>query len=329
MKKGILIIVFAISILSGRSQDFHLSMYDAAPLFLNPAMTGVFEGDWRLHAQQRTQWRSVNFKPYNTSLLSFDAGAKKWGFGAQIMNMRAGIGNYNALQALGSVAYTLPIDRNKNHNISFGIQGGITQKSVEYQLLTYDNQYVTSNGGGFDNTLNSGENFAGNRLLLPQLNAGILYYYSKQQSRLNPFVGVSAFNFLEPNESFFNNNNKLPMRFYGHTGVRINFTEFFYIIPKVLYMSQTTAKELTFASDFGFFAKSSEVLFLAGIIYRNKDAGILSVGARKGNFTGKISYDINTSSLTTASNGKGGFEISITYISKKRSSKEFKICPRI
>jgi hypothetical protein len=37
------------------AQDGHLSMYDAAPLYLNGSLTGVFEGDYRFHGQYRTQ----------------------------------------------------------------------------------------------------------------------------------------------------------------------------------------------------------------------------------------------------------------------------------
>jgi hypothetical protein len=48
--------------------------------------------------------------------------------------MRAGIGNYNVLQAMGSLAYTVSVDKKKFHNLSLGVQGGITQKSIEYKL---------------------------------------------------------------------------------------------------------------------------------------------------------------------------------------------------
>ena len=81
-------------------QDAHLSMYDAAPLFLNSALTGVVEGDFRVHGQYRTQWKSVNYKPYTSALVSFDMPIKKWGFGIQLNNFRAGAGNFNVFQGL-------------------------------------------------------------------------------------------------------------------------------------------------------------------------------------------------------------------------------------
>ena len=51
------------------AQDFHLSQYDAAPMFLNPALVGQFEGKYRVHGQYRTQWGSVSSKPFNTAAI--------------------------------------------------------------------------------------------------------------------------------------------------------------------------------------------------------------------------------------------------------------------
>jgi type IX secretion system PorP/SprF family membrane protein len=329
MKKLLILLVSCFCLNIGQAQDFHYSMYDSGPLFLNPALTGVVDGVWRIHLQHRTQWKAVNFKPYNNSLISFDMPVGKWGFGAQIMNARAGIGNYNALQGLISVGYTVPVSRNKAHVLSFGVQGGVTQKTVEYLLHTFNNQYITSNGGGFDNSLSNGESFASNKEVVPVVNAGIMYYYARQQSKLNPFIGISSFNLLEPKESFFNANNKLPMRHYLHAGVRINITELFYLLPKVLIMQQGKANEQTLACDAGFFLKNSEMWLLGGLVYRNKDAAILSLGLRKKNYIGKVSYDFNTSSLSPTSNGRGGIEVSFTYIKTKEESREKKICPRL
>lgn len=330
MKKKILILIVAcLSLHNARTQDFHLSMYDAGPLFLNPALTGVVEGSWRIHGQYRTQWKSVNFKPYNTALLSFDAPYKKWGFGAQIMNCRAGIGNYNVLQGLASAAYTIPITRNKAHNLTFGVQAGGMQKSMEYKLYTFNNQYITTNGGGFDQALTTNENFASQSIILPVVNAGAMYYYAKQRSKLNPFIGFSSFNLLTPKETFFGSSNKLPMRHYLHTGVRINITELFYLLPKVLLMQQGDASEQTFALDAGIYFKHAELYFLTGMVYRTNDAAILSLGAKKNNYIAKIAYDFNFSTLTPNTNGKGAFEISFTYVKLKEKSKGKKICPRL
>ncbi len=325
-------------------QDAHLSIYDAAPLYLNPAMTGVFEGDWRIHGQYRTQWKSVNFKPYQTGLISFDLAKKKWGFGVQVSNFRAGQGNFNAAQASVSVAYTTPIDRKKYHNISFGIQGGATQKSLEYQLLTYNNQYSTANGGTFDMGIPSGESFQGQSLIIPNVNAGFLYFFARQQARLNPFIGASVFNLTTPQETFNDAENRLPMRFYGHFGTRINITELFYITPKFLVMNQKDFWEQTYAADAGYYLKEADMYLTAGLLFRtvgfpksvanetakiSEDAMLITVGAKMEDITLRVGYDINVSSLSTASSGRGGFEVSLTYVRQKRKPTDEKICPRL
>lgn len=329
MKRLLAITIVVLGSFNSQAQDAHLSLYDAAPLYLNPAMTGAFQGDWRLHAQYRTQWKAVNFKPYTSALVSYDVSHKKWGFGAQLSNFRAGIGNYNAFQGSLSAAYTTSIDRHKNHNLSFGVQAGLTQKTLEYQLLTFNNQYTTNNGGEFNTSLSSNENFGGQSLIVPVANAGILYFFAKQESRINPFIGVSAFNLTQPQETFFDFDNRLPIRYYAHVGTRINLTETFYLLPKALYMRQKEFQELTLAVDAGYYLKGSDLYLLGGVIYRNRDAAIAYLGAKMDQFILKVGYDINVSSLTTASSGRGGFEVSFTYMHQKDRKKTDKICPRL
>lgn len=344
MKNKVGIILLTLLPFFGKAQDAHLSMYDAAPLYLNPAMTGVFEGDWRIHGQYRTQWKAVNFKPYQSYLLSFDKPIKKWGIGGQLTNFRAGIGNYNAFEGLVSVAYTTPIDKNKYHNFSFGAQGGISQKSVEYQLLSFNNQYTTVNGGGFDMTIPNQEEFAGQSMIVPSVNAGFLYFFAKQQSRLNPFFGASAFNLTQPKETFLGTDNRLPMRYFAHVGTRVNISEVFYLIPKVLVMNQQKFWEHTAAIDAGYYLKEADMYLIGGAFFRTvgwptnidpdfaqiaNDAFMLSLGAKLEDITVKVGYDVNVSDLRTASTGRGGFEVSVTYVNRKKKPKTEKICPRL
>lgn len=331
MKKQILILYSFLLLVttSLKAQDFHLSMYDAGPLFLNPALTGVVDANFRVHAQYRNQWRSVAFKPYTTALISLDAPKGKWGFGGQIVNMRAGVGNYNVLQGLFSVSYAVPLDKHKYHNLSFGLQAGATQKRIEAGLYTYNNQYTNTDGGYFDKTQPSGESFNRQSFVSEQVNAGFMYFNSKQQSRINPFFGYSAFNLTNQKETFYTSSNKLPIRHYVHAGLRINVTELFYVLPKVLIMMQKNATEQLYSIDAGYFFKEQEFYVLAGANYRSKDAAVFYIGARKNNYIAKIGYDANTSSLKDVSKYRGAFEISFTYMAKKSKSKELRHCPRL
>ncbi|MBA3663729.1 MAG: PorP/SprF family type IX secretion system membrane protein [Bacteroidetes bacterium] len=324
------ILVFCIGAASLiKAQDFHLSLYDAAPLFLNPAMTGLVDGKMRAHAQYRNQWNAVAYKPFTTALVSFDVPKGKWGFGGQVSNMRAGIGNYNVFQLLGSVAYAVPLDKNRFHNLSFGLQAGFTQKRMEYQVFSFDNQWSTKDGGSFDKALSNNENFNSQVQFQEVVNAGLLYFYAKQQSRINPFFGLSAFNLTQPKESFVGGSNRLPMRYYAHAGVRVNVSELLYFIPKVLIYAQTNIVQQTYAIDAGYYFKGEKFYALAGYVMRVSDASVGYIGFRKDNYIMKMGYDFNTSSLRGTSKSRGAFELSLTWLGKKGKNQEIKNCPRL
>jgi len=327
--KKYLIVLFTGGVISVHAQDFHLSMYDAAPIFLNPAMTGLIDTKMRAHIQFRNQWNALAYKPYTTALVSFDVPKGKWGFGGQITNMHAGAGNYNVLEALVSASYAVPIDKNKYHNLSLGLQLGFDQKSIEYQVLSFDSQWTTANGGTFDKSASSGENFSGNNQFQEVVNFGALYYYGKQQSRFNPFVGFSAFNLTRPKESFVGGNNRLPIRSYLHAGVRVNISEILYVIPKILIYSQAKIIQQTYALDAGYYFKGEKFYALAGYTFRVKDASIVYIGLKKDNYIFKMSYDFNVSTLRGVSKSRGAYELSLTWMGKKTKSTETKNCPRL
>jgi type IX secretion system PorP/SprF family membrane protein len=313
---------------STEAQDFHLSQYDASPLFLNPAMTGMFEGKYRVHLHYRTQWSNVSTKPFTTTGVTFDMPVKKFGIGLQIMDYRAGAGSYNSLSALLSFSYDLASNTNMHH-LALGFQAGMVQKSVSGDKLLFGNQYDAANGGGFNTSVPSGETFKNANFIIPSVNAGLLYYSAKSNARLNPFLGFSAFNLTQPKETFFENGTKLPMRFYLHGGVRINVNEKIQLLPKVIYMRQLQSQEITASLLINYYLKEADTYFIIGPTYRHKDAAIFEIGVKKGSYTVRVSYDINTSPLKTITYYRGGFEASLTYTVAKHKVNPASNCPRL
>src|SRR3954471_19404848 len=53
------------------AQDIHFSQFNRSPLNLNPANTGLFDGDFRFSGIHRNQWKSVTV-PYKTFSGAFD-----------------------------------------------------------------------------------------------------------------------------------------------------------------------------------------------------------------------------------------------------------------
>ncbi len=70
----------------------------------------------------------------------------------------------------------------------------------------------------------------------------------------------------------------------------------------------------------------SETAAYVGLWYRNSDAMVVSLRFDSNNTIVGLSYDINTSSLKSASNGRGGMELNFIYILDKKfnSSKRMK-----
>lgn len=330
MKKFICSIVAAGALsFYGYTQDFHLSQYDAAALNANPGMTGVFKGEYRIHAHYRNQWLAVATKPFTTGLISFDMNKGKWGFGGQIANFRAGTGGYNVVSVLPSAAYKISFGQKRYSFISTGVQVGFFQKSINAASLTFANQYVKTNGGEFNTALSTNENFSNNGILNLDVTAGAMYYYANPFSMINPFGGVTVYHINNPTESFLGQSNKLPLRTQGILGARVAVTPVISIIPKVFIQYQEKALELTYAAQGQFYISNYDLFLLGGITYRNKDAAIIEFGAKYAKFIGRISYDINTSSLNNVSRGRGGSEFSLTYIFSTPNPNPVPTCPRL
>ena len=330
-KYHLFIAVFSILLIAKvQGQDFHLSQYDAAPMYLNPALVGQFDGQYRLHGHYRTQWGSVSTKPFNTAAVSFDMPFKKIALGAQILNYRAGAGNYNALSAILNVGYSFTIDKKKVHKIALGVQGGLIQKSIDFSKLYFENQYNTTNGGTFDRSAPTGETFGSSSFVLPDLNAGFVYYYGEEKKRLNPFIGASVFHITQPKETFYGQNNNLPMRFMAHSGIKVNASDRVQFIPKIILMRQENAQEINYGLMTHYHLQgSSGAILLFQPTYRSADAFIIEGGVKYGNYEVRMGYDYNTSTLNDFTNGKGGFEISVTYIPRILKPNPINNCPRI
>lgn len=342
-----LLLPISLLVLSGgmiKAQDFHLSQYDAAPLNLNPSMTGLFEGYYRVHAHYRTQWQAIAQNPFQTFAASFDMPLDKWGLGGQVMDYRAGAGNYNVFSFLLSGSYDFALDKEKNHHhISTGLQLGFIQKSIQFSKLVWDNQYTYANGGGFDNTIPHNEPYGDNGLVMPDLNAGFVYFYSNDKSRLNPFVGFSAAHLTQPNESFYSQKNKLPIRWEIHAGSRVSINQKLQLQPKFYIKRQVNDREFTVSMLANYYMKDYDAFLIFGPTFRisgpltpktnyydsEKDAAIIELGLKMGPFVYRISYDINTSTLQPYTDNRGGFEISVTYIGRRGKPETIDNCPRL
>jgi type IX secretion system PorP/SprF family membrane protein len=308
--------------------DPHFSQYYAYPLWLNPALTGVINGDTRINANFKNQWTGIS-NGYQTGAISMDfRPTDKVGLGLNVINQAAGTAGYNYFAAYGSFGYGIKVSADGNKKLHFGVQAGIINRSFDPSKLQFDDQYNPITG--FDPNMPSFENFANTNATVFDASAGIFYYDGSPQNSANLFFGASAAHLTNTKDPFATGgiNNTLPVRYTVHGGIRFKASDFFDITPHAIYVIQQKNKivamglytELKFQEDKG--------LILGGM-YRVNDAAVADVGYHINNLIIGVSYDFNTSALSPATNSQGGFELSVSYVFRKRLQTPSPICPRL
>ena len=323
--------IFHISHFISSAQDIHFSQYNSSPANLNPALTGMFDGDYRFVGNHRAQWRSVTV-PFNSSGGSFDMknifGLKNSGTGFSVYKDKAGDSQFSTLQINLASAYHIPLTSEQNQYLSLGFQGGYNQKNINYNSLSFNEQYQ----GSYNPNATNGESFPNNSLSYLNLNSGIYWnYYPK--NRVNISSGIALNNINKPKQSLFNNdeiNLDRRLSFFGSGQFLLN--EKMDVLPSFLIMGQGEFREIVVGASLKRYLNPvngrATAIYLGGWV-RTRDAGFVSVGMDYNNVNIGLSYDINYSTLNTASNYRGAFEVSVIYIFKKfvPINTKYKACP--
>lgn len=328
MKKIITITACAFSLIVN-AQDIHFSQFYMSPLNVNPAATGS-ENKIRANMNYKEQWKSVA-SPYKTVGVSYDMRVmeKDGGFlagGINFYSDRAGDSKMGVAQGNLNLAYHVQID--KEMTVGLGVMGGYAQRSVNTTGLQWGNQY---DGMDYNALLPTGEAAGGNYTKsFFDLGAGLQWTYLKGEKYLTgnnqiaASAGISMYHIHQPDYSFFNNPDEKLYRkivisgnaLIGIPNSRIS------MIPGFFYAIQGGAREFVIGtlvryrlkedSHFTGFVTGSSLSL--GMYYRNKDAVVIPVMFNFGGYAVGFSYDLNISDLSQASDGKGGFEISLRFI---------------
>ncbi|MEO7462488.1 MAG: PorP/SprF family type IX secretion system membrane protein [Ferruginibacter sp.] len=310
--------------------DPHFTQYYVYPSWTNPALTGAFDGQYRLSGIYRSQWGSIS-SPYNTQGISaeFTTGSNM-NYGVSALTQTAGDGGYRYTTAYGNIAYTgLRLGPLENHRVVIGMQVGIIQRRFDASKLTFGDQWNPVTGYNPGNT--TADFLNNNSTSSFDAGAGILYFDATPGKRANFYAGYSASHLTKPTDDFSGTGNEVfPMRHTIHAGMRIKLSDMFSLTPNALYLKQGTAEEKMLGM-YGQLKAGPETDFMLGANYRFDDAVTPFLGfTHKGLVLG-LSYDVNTSDLGKVVKGSNSFEISLSFIGKKNVKTpeiEF-VCPRL
>lgn len=317
MKKTVTPILIVFMIVSSLSaQDIHFSQFWASPLTLGPAQAGNFDGTYRAGIIYRNQW--AGFSPYNTFSASYDMTFPVGLFpgdavsaGLSMYNDKAGDADYSTMYVMLSGAYHKALGA--NNRVTLGVQAGYAQKKLDKTKLIFADQF-----NGIDFTNPTGELLSQTSFGNLDINAG-LQFSSLLSNNVSIELGATVMHLVPPAETFLTNtNNTLGMRIVGYGSGNIKLSDQLMLAPRFIYQTQTKAQEISVGADLGYKLpnESFNATVFAGSWYRFNDALIPYVGMEYKNFKMGLSYDVNISSLNDASNGKGGFEISLIYIGR-------------
>lgn len=310
--------------------DPHFSQYYVYPSWLNPALTGAFDGQYRVSGIYRNQWGNIS-SPFSTFGISGELTTdKNINIGVSVMSQKAGDGGYNYTTAYGSVAYTgVRWGVNETQRLVFGIQAGMIQRRFDRSKLTFGDQWNPVFGYNPGNP--SADVLSRTSASAFDIGAGVMYFDAQPGKKANLFAGFSASHLTKPDDKFgATGDAKFPIRLTGHAGVRIAVSDVFSITPNFLYLSQGSASEKMIGA-YGQYKATGDVNLMIGANYRFEDAVSPFLGLTYRNMMIGASYDINTSDLGKLVNGSNSFEISLSIIGRKSTKTpevEF-VCPRL
>ena len=319
------------------AQDPHFSQFYSSPLTLNPAFTGKFNGDLRISGNYRNQWPTIN-KAYITGTVSADFGILKnkvadndtWGVGIMALTDQSAAGAVKFNYAAISTAYHKSLDEDGFKQLGIGFQTTYSNMNIYTSKLTFEDQLASD--GTF--SLPTNEVFPGSVLKKSyiDLNTGVLFTSSSTEND-NFYVGVSMYHITRPREQFTASGYYvLNPRFTFQAGGYFLIGDRNTLHLSALHSEQAGANETVIGGAIQLPVGDADgdvqgVSVYAGAWARLKDALIPYIGLDFSDFHLGLTYDINTSELKTASNSRGGMEISLIYIKKPPGSKGLP-CPR-
>lgn len=287
-------------------------------LNLNPAFTGFFNGDYRFGGIFRTQWQAVPV-PYTTTGLSADARFRPESFkrdalgvGLQFNNDRAGDTRYVTNQIYLSGSYIFLAKRDSSFLISAGANIGFCRVGFDYNRMTFDNQF---DGTAYNSGLATGENFTYTQYNFGDFNFGLgTQYIFKQKHRFN--YGIAFYHINQPVISYMGNDkSRLDFKLSNYLAYSTPIAQKLDLVAELLFNKQAKYYEVIPHAGLKYFLdKNINQSISAGLMLRARDAIIFRMGYSHKLMQAGISYDINTSRFTAATNKRGAFEIFINYI---------------
>jgi type IX secretion system PorP/SprF family membrane protein len=303
-----------------QGQDINFSQFYELPLLRNPSLAGIFKGDVRVTSAFRSQWGSVT-TPYTSQALGAEV---KFGIsasdddylsiGLQVTNDVAGDSKLGKIQFLPLLAFHKSLSTERDTYLSLGFMGGPVQQRFDPTNLKFGDQFVN---GAYSAANPTQQSFTNSDVMYLDGSVG-LTFSSTFGDDINYYIGSGFFHFTKPKVAFNNTYDiSLNRKLVFNAGLSAPTSDYDKFILYADYFTQggnsQTQGGLMYKHDLMQQDEDVAISLSGGVFLRWNDAVLPVVKLDYYKLGIGLTYDANISKLRTASQSRGGFEVSISY----------------
>lgn len=298
--------------LTVKAQDLIYSQFYNAPVYLNPALNGEFEGDIRFNMIYRSQWTKVR-GALDSYTFSVDYQLPVFGGGIGLIANKSTEGTAYISKLNVASVFSYSVQLNSESRLSFGLQAGIINSRVDESKLLFTDQL--DNQGIIPGATSAASILSNNNRSFFDAGAGVNFVSG------NFMIGGSAQHINRPDESLTGQVSKLPMRYGIHSSYLISLDRYGEELPAIIPSLVVYRQDQYNSISAGFQFKTSSVNL--GLWYRGNgsqnDAIVFSVifdlfrnSGNSNKVRLGVSHDATTSKLNYTTTG-GTTEAAVVY----------------
>lgn len=315
-----------------KAQDRHFSQFYASPMTMNPALTGAYDGKFRIAGIYRDQWRPALERPFTTISTALDFRFKvpnvsqyADAIGVGLIFYKDEVRNfdYTSNEINLSFAYHKALNFKNTQFISAAFQGGISQRNINFNNQTFQDQFNQKDGYTFP----TAETFPGNNIAFGDLSAGINYSWNYKKNSLLQ-VGGAIHHILEPNIAFFDEvssqKSTLYRRYQVQGAMIFPISRKAYLSPRVHFISQGPHYEVNAGSNVRLLANDYTRVAIHTGVWASMvgdveravalESATIFFGLEYNGILLGMSYDAGISEINSLGYKRGAFEISLGYV---------------
>ena len=324
IKYTFLVFLASTFMLEANGQDIHFSQFYENASLRNPALTGIFSGDYKFGVNYRNQWSSVDANPFTTILASAEGKVEisentydYFSFGVTTVYDRSGSIDFTTMQVYPAINYNKYLESTHNTYLSLGFTCGYIERSLDPSKMTFANQYAN---GNYSAANDSRERLSFQKTTNFDLGAGLSLNGSLgKENQHNYYLGAAYYHITKPTLSFREQDQivRLAPKYIINAGIKLKISDQNSLIIHTNYAQQNPYSETLLGAMFSWKKPTPNhernVVLYGGVFYRHLDAIIPTVKIDYGKLSFTLSYDVNYSNAKRATNGFGGYELSLFF----------------